>query len=269
VRLDDVRGFVFDVDGTLVHRSGEAVHVIDGALEVLERVQASGRPFAIFTNGSHLAPEGFARGLRDAGLPIEDGQMLTPLRSALHYLKRRHPGALVRMFATPAVEEYMAAAGVRIAAGEEAQATDVVLVAHRHDVSLDELERAAREVRAGARLLTGSYVAAYSGADGPIISRGAMIAAAIAKACGVRPTVVGKPSKAAVAVIAERLALPTAEIAVIGDDLGMDIGLGRLGGSRTILVRSGISGELDLARIPERQRPDAVIDNVAELLPLL
>ena len=28
VRLDDVRGFVFDVDGTLVHRAGEEVHVI-------------------------------------------------------------------------------------------------------------------------------------------------------------------------------------------------------------------------------------------------
>jgi HAD superfamily hydrolase (TIGR01450 family) len=269
VLLDDVRGFVFDVDGTLVHRSGEQVHVIDGAREVLERVQASGRPFAIFTNGSHLAPEGFARDLRKAGLPIEDAQMLTPLRSALHYLERRHPGALVRLFATAAAEEYMAAGGVRLASAEQAEAADVVFVAHRQEVSLDELEHAARAVRGGARLLTGSYVAAYAGAHGPILSRGAMIAAAIAKVSGVRPTVVGKPSKAAVAVIAERLALPTAEIAVIGDDLGMDIGLGRLGGSRTILVRSGISGKLDLTRIPERQRPDAVIDNVAELLPLL
>jgi ribonucleotide monophosphatase NagD (HAD superfamily) len=96
-----------------------------------------------------------------------------------------------------------------------------------------------------------------------------MMAAAIAKVSGVRPTVVGKPSKAAVAVIAERLGLPTTQIAVIGDDLGMDIALGRLGGSRTILVRSGISGQLDLAAIPERQRPDAVVDNVAALLPLL
>ena len=269
MRLDDVRGFVFDVDGTLAHRAGEQIHLIDGALEVLQRVQASGRPFAIFTNGSHLAPAGFARDLREAGLPIEDGQMLTPLRSALHYLERRHPGALVRLFATAVAEEYMAAGGIRLASAKEAEAADVVFVAHRHEVSLDELEHAARAVRGGARLLTGSYVAAYAGAHGPILSRGAMMAAAIAKVSGVRPTVVGKPSKAAVAVIAERLGLPTTQIAVIGDDLGMDIGLGRLGGSRTILVRSGISGQLDLARVPERQRPDAVIDNVAELLPLL
>jgi NagD protein len=122
---------------------------------------------------------------------------------------------------------------------------------------------------AGAALLTASYVAAYAGANGPIISRGSMIAAAISKASSTRPIVVGKPSKAAVAVIAERLELPTAEIAVIGDDLGMDIGLGHLGKSRTILVQSGISGQLDLSRIPEGRRPDATIGAIGELLPLL
>jgi len=269
VRLDDVRGFVFDVDGTLVHRDGDHVHLIDGALEVLERVNASGRPFAIFTNGSHLPPEGFARGLRDAGLPIEDGQMLTPLRSALHHLERRHRGALVRLFATEAVERYMAEAGVRVAAAGEARQADVVFVAHRHEVSLDELEEAARAVMAGARLLTASYVSSYAGANEPIISRGAMVAAAIAKASGSRPTVVGKPSQAAVAVVGERLGVPTEQVLVVGDDLGMDIGLGHLGGSRTILVRSGISGGVDLSRVPEQRRPDHVIGQVGELLAML
>jgi ribonucleotide monophosphatase NagD (HAD superfamily) len=56
---------------------------------------------------------------------------------------------------------------------------------------------------------------------------------------------------------------------VIGDDLGMDIALGRMGGSRTVLVRSGITGQIDLDTIPEPRRPDAVIDGVADLLPLL
>ena len=62
-----------------------------------------------------------------------------------------------------------------------------------------------------------------------------------------------------------RLGLPTNELAVIGDDLGMDIALGRLGGSRTVLVRSGISGAIDLDRLPANRRPDAVLDGVADL----
>ena len=56
---------------------------------------------------------------------------------------------------------------------------------------------------------------------------------------------------------------------MIGDDLDMDIALGRLGGSRTVLVRSGISGALDLDGVPESARPDAVVDGVEEILPWL
>ena len=53
---------------------------------------------------------------------------------------------------------------------------------------------------------------------------------------------------------------------MIGDDLDLDIALGRLGGSRTILVRSGISGQVDLDLVPERRRPDAVVEGIADLL---
>jgi ribonucleotide monophosphatase NagD (HAD superfamily) len=49
----------------------------------------------------------------------------------------------------------------------------------------------------------------------------------------------------------------------------MDIALGKLGGSKTILVRSGMSGAVDLDAVPERERPDAVVDGVEELLPFI
>ena len=52
--------------------------------------------------------------------------------------------------------------------------------------------------------------------------------------------VVGKPSRAAVDEIERRLGVPSEEIAVVGDDLYLDVALGHLGGSRTVLVRSGI-----------------------------
>ena len=66
MRLDDVRGFVFDVDGSLVHRDSSFRAVpLPGAVEVLDAIRASGRPLVLFTNGSHLSPEAFARGLRE------------------------------------------------------------------------------------------------------------------------------------------------------------------------------------------------------------
>ena len=263
MRLDDVRGFVFDVDGTLVRRFPDGVHPLPGAVEVLDAIRASGRRLAVFTNGSHLTPEAFARELRADGLPVADEEIVTPVRSALSYLRRRHDGAPVMLFAQPPVRERLVAEGVNVVDGEDAE---VVLVLHVDDATLPELERAARAILGGARLLTANYLPAYAGANGPIFSRGAMVTAAIAKASSARPTVVGKPSKAAVQELRDRLGVPSEDLLVTGDDVRMDIGLGHLGGSRTVLVRSGITGNMDLSRLPADRRPHAVIDGVEELL---
>ena len=259
--LEGVRGFVFDIDGTLVHRTGpEEVHAIPGAREVLDRITASGRPFAVFTNGSHLPPDAFAHQLRVAGLPVEDGQVLTPLRSVQAYRGARR----VLPFASESARAYLAENGMELV--DDGGAVDAVFVAHSDHVDFEELERAARAVIAGAKLLTASYVPAYAGAGGPILSRGAMITAAIAKASSTRPIVVGKPSQAAVRVMRQRLGVRSEEIAMVGDDFRLDVALGRLGRSTTVLVRSGISADLDLDRVPEAQRPDLTVGTVAELL---
>jgi HAD superfamily hydrolase (TIGR01450 family) len=264
LRLRDVRGFVFDIDGTLVQRGPDGRgRPQPGAREVLERIRATERPLVLFTNGSHVGSEVIAQGLREDGLPVGDHELLTPIESAISYLHRRHPDRPVQLFCTDAIRERMAAAGIPIATGDGAE---VVFVAHVDEVDMASLERAARAVTRGAPLLTGSYARAYAGANGPILSRGAMVTAAIAKAGGKRPTIVGKPSRAAVAEVSLRLGLPTRELAVIGDDLGMDIALGRLGRSRTVLVRTGISAPIDIAALPARRRPDAVLDGVADLL---
>lgn len=265
MRLDGVHGFAFDNDGTLVHRAGAELRVVPGASEVLDAVRGSGRPFVIFTNGSHLPPQDFARELRDAGLPIEDADVLTPLSSLLVYLER-YPDAAVLPFLTDAASDHLASAGVRLVEGDGSERVDAVFVGFPDAFDFERLERAARAVVAGARLLTGSYVASYAGAAGPIFSRGAMITAAIAKATGARPAIVGKPSVAAVRAIERQLGVSARDIAVIGDDLDVDIALGRLGGSRTVLVRSGTSASIDLGRVPERHRPDAEVASLAELL---
>jgi HAD superfamily hydrolase (TIGR01450 family) len=261
---DGVRGFMFDVDGTLAHRGSDGrAHAQPGAIEVLERIRASGRRLVLFTNASHVSSATVAARLRDDGFPVSDEELLTPIDSATSHLLRRHHGEPVQIFATAAVREFMTAAGVNVTDGDDARA---VFVAHLQQVDLDQVERAARAVERGAPLLTSSYVRGYAGANGTILSRGAMITAAIAKSGGTRPRVVGKPSHAALAELTRRLGVPAAELVVIGDDARMDVALGNLGGARTILVRSGISGDVDIEALPAAHRPDVAISAVAELL---
>jgi 5'-nucleotidase len=268
LNLREARAFMFDIDGTLLHRGPDGRgRPQPGAVDVLERIRASGRRLVLFTNGSHVPSPTIAEGLRNDGLPVADDEVLTPVDSATAWLQkhpRRHP---VHAFATEPVQEYMTANGVPVTHGEDAGA---VFVAHLQDVALAEVERAARAITTrGAPLFTSSYVRGYAGANGIIFSRGAMITAAVAKVSGARPRVLGKPSRAAVTALQDRLGVPAAHIAVIGDDLGMDVALGKMGGSQTVLVRSGISAQIDLATVATKRRPDAAVDGVADLLDLL
>lgn len=264
LNLTEAQGFVFDVDGTLVHRGPDfRARPVPGAVEVLERIRRSGRRLVLFTNGSHVPAPEIARALTEDGLPIADDEVLTPVESAITYLRRYHTGSPVFLFSSDVIRERIAAAEIPVTRGDDAE---VVLVTHADQIDIVELERAAHAVRRGARLLTASYVPGFAGVNGMVLSRGAMITAAIAKVSGARPQVVGKPSRAAVGELRAHFKLPTQNLVVIGDDLGLDVRLGRMGGSQTVLVRSGTSGQIDLARVPARLQPDAVIDTVADLL---
>lgn len=264
--LAEARGFVFDLDGTLIQRGADGPAPVAAAVAVVAAVRRSGRPLVAFTNASHAPPAAIAAGVRARGLELADAEMLTPICSALGELRRRHPGSPVYAFATAATRERLRAAGVELLADGDAGDAEVVLVAHADAVDLEALEAAAYAVRGGAALLTASYAPAYAGANGPIISRGAMITAALAKAAERQPVVVGKPSEAAVRELAANLGVPAADVAVVGDDFGMDIALGQLGGSTTVLVRTGISAGLDLDSVPAERRPDHVLDELGQLL---
>ena len=262
--MAEAEAFVFDVDGTLVHRGPDfRSHVVPGAVELLDRIRGSGRRLVLFTNGSHVPADDIARALTEDGLPVAGDEVLTPVESAITYVRRYHSGSPVSLFSTEVIRERIAAAGIPLTARDDAE---VVLVTHADEIDIRVLERAAHAVRRGARLLTGSYVPGFAGANGFVLSRGAMITAAIAKVSGARPKVVGKPSSAAVGELRTHFGRPTQELAVIGDDLDVDIRLGRMADAHTVLVRSGTSGAIDRGRVPARARPDAVIDSVADLL---
>jgi HAD superfamily hydrolase (TIGR01450 family) len=268
VRLEEASGFVFDLDGTLVQRARDGMVVIAGAREVLAAIRAGGRPIVSCTNASHLRPDQISDELREVGLDVTAHEVVTPPCSAISFLREHHPGIPVLVFAPQVTRERMAAEGIDVIdPGGDGPRAEAVFVAHGESIDFGVIERAARAILAGAPLLTASYVSAYSGADGPIFSRGAMLTAALEKATGRTPRIVGKPSQASLDEISGRMGgVPPSEMAIVGDDVALEVELGHLGGAYTVLVRSGISGAIDLDGAPEHHRPHETIDGVGELL---
>ena len=81
--IADAAGFMFDLDGTLVHRAPDGVVALPGAAEVLAAIRSSGRPLVVFTNASDSDPGAIAERLRRGGLELEAEEVLTAACSAL------------------------------------------------------------------------------------------------------------------------------------------------------------------------------------------
>lgn len=86
-RLQAAKGFVFDMDGTLVladlrHKGANA---LPGAVDMVKAVAARGLPFVVFTNGTIKPPAALAHMLSEAGLPVATAQVV----DSLH--RRRRP----------------------------------------------------------------------------------------------------------------------------------------------------------------------------------
>src|SRR5262245_55900094 len=90
-RLHAARGFVFDLDGTLVlgDRHNRGLHALPGAVEVLRSMDARGVPWVALTNGTAKTPAQQVQALREAGLPIDSGHILTPATVAAEFFVKR------------------------------------------------------------------------------------------------------------------------------------------------------------------------------------
>ena len=83
-RLATARGFVFDMDGTLVlgDRTSHGLRPLPGALEITRWAAQRGRSFVVFTNGTNRTPAAYARIMRELGFPLPDEAEPAPVFSA-------------------------------------------------------------------------------------------------------------------------------------------------------------------------------------------
>jgi NagD protein len=266
------RHFIFDVDGCLALGAtpgGQGGSAVPGAAELLRQLKRRGAGIVCATNGSGRTPEAYAAGLRDHGLPVDDGDILTPPAVAAEHRARGRPGATVMALGPAGVVAPLERAGIAVVAAESGARADVVLAGPVGLLEADAFQAAAQALWAGAELLVTSYVPAIPVRGGRVASMSAAIGAALAHVTGVDPTVVGKPSPLVAEAAAARLGCRVDELVVVGDDPALEVALGRAVGAATVLVLSGIVSEGDVAALPELHRPDVVVRDVGDLLAAL
>jgi HAD superfamily hydrolase (TIGR01458 family) len=274
--LAGVRALLLDLDGVII-LAGSA---IPGSVEALERLEARRIPYRIVTNTSAVSRATLARWAAGLGAAVPAERFRSALSASAAWTARAYPeGPLYVLASEDARREF---AGQRLLSHEAAgargaTAAAVVIGDSPEEATYDNLNRAFRLVRGGARLIGMHRNPWWLTPDGPTLDSGAFVAG-LEFASGVRATVLGKPAPgffgAAVADLRRQVGRGLARdaIAMVGDDVRTDIRAAQRAGLRGIFVESGKHGSAEVeVAAGERggRRPDAVARDLAQVVSAL
>jgi HAD superfamily hydrolase (TIGR01450 family) len=267
--LRAARGFVFDLDGTLVlgDRRNHGLAPLPGALAMTSRLRRDGVPFAVLTNGTARTPAQYAAALRELGFELDADRMLTPAVSALDLLTRRRQGR-VMVLGTEGLTGPLAERGIEAVPPRGRPRVDAVLAGWYRQFTVEALESACHAVWGGAAFYSCSQSRFFATAEGREMGTSRAISAMVRSMTGCRVQVVGKPSLHALRSTARRLGVRLPELAVVGDDPELEVPMARRGRAIAVAVATGIGPADAFARLPAARRPHLSVAGVDALLAL-
>jgi HAD superfamily hydrolase (TIGR01450 family) len=263
-----VRGFLLDLDGTLVlgDRRGHALRPLPGAVELTRWLGERGVPYRIFTNGTAHSPQEYVRTLRGLGFALADGDVLTPACTAADLFARRGHRRVLALgtgLAGPLRE-----AGIAAVPPAGRPTVDAVLVGLFREFTMAALEAACHAAWQGAAVYSCSRAPFFATAGGRAVGTSRAIAAMISSVTGCRVELVGKPSRHALRGAGRRLGVRPRELAVVGDDPDLEVPMAHRGQALAIAVGTGLGGPDAYAGRPPHRRPHLMVSGVDELLAL-
>jgi 4-nitrophenyl phosphatase len=270
-RLRAVRGFVLDMDGTLVlgDRNNRGIRALPGAVEFLQLLVERDTSFCVFTNGTVKTPAQCADALQQAGFPVPDDAVLTPATSAAEIFRRRgHRRVMV--LGGKGITEPLEAAGIETLPPLRGTTADAVFAGwYRQELTFEALEAACFAVLGGAKFYSASQSPFFATAEGRTLGTSRAISAVVRDVTRTRVTVVGKPALQALQASARHLGVPAAELAVVGDDPELEVPMAHKGGALAVAVHTGIGHAESFSHLPEYVRPHLDLADVVALARLL
>ncbi|MHC1600842.1 MAG: HAD-IIA family hydrolase [Candidatus Nezhaarchaeales archaeon] len=255
-----IKGVIVDLDGCVYVGNKP----ISGVPEALKELRSRGVRILFFTNNATKTPEEYLEKLMSMGIEASLNEIMTSSIIAASYIKRAYGPSRIYVVGTKALEEVIKSYGHEVVDSN----SNVVVVGLDFDFNYQKLSKASREIRRGA-----SFIATNADATIPVendvLPGAGSIVKAIEVASGVKPIIVGKPSRIALKEALLRLQLKPEEVLVVGDRPETDVKMGKRLKCKTALVLTGVTKERDVGTLPEKLKPDFVIKSLRGLPSLL
>ncbi|MGH3087366.1 MAG: TIGR01458 family HAD-type hydrolase [Rubrobacteraceae bacterium] len=240
-----VKGLLVDLDGTL-HVGGEAV---PSAVEAVEKLRNSGASLRFVTNTTRKPRREVREVLVSLGFEIEEGEIITPARTAAALIGAR------KCF--PMVDESLMEDLGELDLAEDSP--EVVLLGDLGDgFTYERLNEAFRHLMDDARLIALQKNRFWKRGDGLALDAGPFVTA-LEYASGERATVVGKPEESFFQAALDEMELEPNEVAMVGDDPESDVAGAKKMGIKGIQVKTG------KYRPGDEANADLIVESFAQL----
>lgn len=250
--LSKVDGLLIDIDGVLM--IGE--EVIPGAAEAIAALRARGIPFRFMTNSTIYCRYTLLERMHAKGFEVDLGELYTATYVAAEYLRTRAARSYFPLLMPDAQLEF---AGIDV----DEEAPEYVVVGDMGaSFTFSRLNRAFRALLNGATLIALHKKRHWRTPDGPFLDAGPFVMA-LEYAAETHAAVLGKPSAAYFAMVLDDLGLPPERVALVGDDIEIDVKGAKQMGLQGWLVKTGRFRKEDLGR---GIWPDQVLGSIAELI---
>lgn len=249
-----VRAVLMDMDGVVIHGD----HLIEGAKELIQRLQSHDIKYLILTNNSIYTQRDLAARLRVMGLDVPPEALYTSALATARFLADQHPDGSAYVVGESGLTTAIHDVGYTITDHDP----DYVVLGETTSYSFERIAKAMRLVMAGARFIATNPDPIGPGKDGMLPATGAL-AALISRASGVDAYFVGKPNPLMLRTALRALDVHSEESIMVGDRMDTDIIMGTESGMETVLVLTGVTRREDVDRFP--YRPNRILDSIAEL----
>jgi len=266
--MDDLskkKGFIFDLDGVVY--VGKTP--VEGAVEIFTYLREMGKKVRFITNDSGRKRVSYVKKLSRMGIDCENEEIITSSQGVAVYLKNNYREGKCFVVGEEGLIDELTQHGFEVVEGRKGEGADFVAVGVDSGVNYEKLTTALRALKNGAKFIAANPDVCRPMEDGLVPGAGAMIAAL--EACSeVKPEVViGKPNPMLFDIASRGMGLKRNEVVAVGDRVDTDI----VGGNRfrlyTILVLTGITKGGDLRKLKGEEKPDLVLDSIADLRKLI
>jgi HAD superfamily hydrolase (TIGR01458 family) len=248
-----IKGILFDLDGVLY--TGDSP--IEGAVDTITAIRASGIPCRFVTNASTLSLATLLKKINALGFDIPANELISAPQATLLYLRKQNHPVCRLLLAEDVKQDF------NELPQSETNPDYIVIGDIGNAWTYALLNDVFNALMNGAKLITIHKNKFWQTEQGLKMDIGVFVTA-LEYASGVNAMVIGKPSSDFFRIALDDMGLMPCEVMMVGDDIDVDVSGGQQVGLKGVLVKTGKYRQsyADASTI----KPDFTIDSIANLL---